>query len=99
MRSIPINKLGVVVHTCHLNYVGSINRRIVVQAGLGMKGRPSLKNNPKGKKSGGMAQLVEGLPKTTGQTSVPPSPHQKEKYIYVHTYTHIYMRERERKKI
>jgi hypothetical protein len=27
-------KVGVVTHTCHLSYVGSINRRIAVQAGV-----------------------------------------------------------------
>jgi hypothetical protein len=36
---------GVLDCVCHPSYVGSINRRIKVQAVLGIKGRPDLKNN------------------------------------------------------
>jgi hypothetical protein len=40
----PIKKLGVVACACHPSYKGSINRKIVVQAGLGINLRPYLKN-------------------------------------------------------
>jgi hypothetical protein len=33
-------RLGVMVCACHLNYTGSINRRIVVQAGWDINVRP-----------------------------------------------------------
>jgi hypothetical protein len=33
-----------VVHACHLRYMGSINRRDVIQAGLGINERPHSKN-------------------------------------------------------
>jgi hypothetical protein len=42
---IPTIKSWVVACACHLSYVGSINRRIVIQAGLGKTIRPALKNN------------------------------------------------------
>jgi hypothetical protein len=43
---ISINKkLSTMVSTCHPSYMGSINRRIVVQAGEGIHVRPYLKNN------------------------------------------------------
>jgi hypothetical protein len=38
-------KLGVVMHTCPPCYGGSINRRIVVYANLGIKARPFPQNN------------------------------------------------------
>jgi hypothetical protein len=37
---ISTNNPGMVVHTCHTSYMESINRRITVQTGLGMKVRP-----------------------------------------------------------
>jgi hypothetical protein len=37
--------LGVLMYAYHLSYVGSINRRIAVHAGLGINARPCLKNN------------------------------------------------------
>jgi hypothetical protein len=37
--------LGMVTHTCHPSYVGSINRRITVQAGMGINVSPILKSN------------------------------------------------------
>jgi hypothetical protein len=37
-------KLVVVAHDCHPSYMGSINRRITVQAGQGISERPYLKN-------------------------------------------------------
>jgi hypothetical protein len=33
-------KLGVMVHVCNSSYAGGVNRRIVVQAGLGINERP-----------------------------------------------------------
>jgi hypothetical protein len=33
------------MYAYHLSYVGSINRRIAVHAGLGINARPYLKNN------------------------------------------------------
>jgi hypothetical protein len=38
-------KLGIVVHICHPSYSGSVNRRIAIQANLGIKARPYSKNN------------------------------------------------------
>jgi hypothetical protein len=44
--SISTNKkLGVVVHICHPSYTRGINRRIVVQIGLGINVKPYMKNN------------------------------------------------------
>jgi hypothetical protein len=50
--------LGVVAHACYPSYVGSVNRRLTVQA------CPSLKQQPVSeitemKSAGGMAQVVE----------------------------------------
>jgi hypothetical protein len=42
--SISSNKPGVIVHTCHPSYLGSIDSRIVVQGT-----KPYLRNNPKHK--------------------------------------------------
>jgi hypothetical protein len=39
LPSQPIKKLGAVIHTCHPNFSGGINRRIVVQAGPDIKAR------------------------------------------------------------
>jgi hypothetical protein len=36
-------KLSMVAHTCHHSYMGSINRRITVQASLGIKSETLLK--------------------------------------------------------
>jgi hypothetical protein len=41
----PIKKLGMVEHSCHPSYAGSINRRTIVQASLGINMRPYHKNN------------------------------------------------------
>jgi hypothetical protein len=49
--------LDIVVHACHPSYAGSINRRIMVQAGQSIKARPYLKNS-KSKKDPGVAQVV-----------------------------------------
>jgi hypothetical protein len=38
-------KLGVVVHTCRPNHVGTINRRIMIQAVQGIKMKPYFKNS------------------------------------------------------
>jgi hypothetical protein len=38
-------KLDMVVCTCHPSYVGIVNRRITVQAGLCINARPYLKSN------------------------------------------------------
>jgi hypothetical protein len=38
-------KLGLMVHTCYPSYVGSINTRILVQAGLSLKAKTLFKNN------------------------------------------------------
>jgi hypothetical protein len=43
--SISTNKLGIVAHACHPNYEGRLNRRIIVQAGLGLNARSYLKYN------------------------------------------------------
>jgi hypothetical protein len=37
--------LGKVVHACHPSLLGSINRKITVQASLGINAKPYLKNN------------------------------------------------------
>jgi hypothetical protein len=44
------NKLGLVVCTCHPNYMESKDSRIMVQAGLGTNVKPNLKNNKNKKK-------------------------------------------------
>jgi hypothetical protein len=54
-------KLHRVTSTCHPSYMESVNRRIVVQASLGIKVRPYSKNN-KAKKAGSVAKVVECLP-------------------------------------
>jgi hypothetical protein len=41
----PNHQLGVVVWACHPSYLGSINRKISIQAGLGVNARPCPKNN------------------------------------------------------
>jgi hypothetical protein len=33
------------VYTCHISSAESLNRRIIVQAGLGINAKPYLKNN------------------------------------------------------
>jgi hypothetical protein len=38
-------KLGTVAYTCHPIYAEGVNRRMVVQAGLGIKAKPYLKSN------------------------------------------------------
>jgi hypothetical protein len=38
-------KLGMVTHTCHPSYMGSVNMRIEVQDGQGINSRRCLKNN------------------------------------------------------
>jgi hypothetical protein len=38
-------KSGMVVHACHTSYVESVNRRVVVQAGLDTNMKPYWKNN------------------------------------------------------
>jgi hypothetical protein len=38
-----------VAHICHPNYMGSINRKIMVQASLGIKLDPHLKNKQSNK--------------------------------------------------
>jgi hypothetical protein len=38
-------KLGVVVNACHLSYARRVNKRIEIQARLGINTRPYLKNN------------------------------------------------------
>jgi hypothetical protein len=56
-RSHLNQELGIVVFTCCLSYVGSINRRIKIQVSLGMSVKLYLKNTP-----GRVAQVVEALP-------------------------------------
>jgi hypothetical protein len=64
--------LGVVVHTCHSSYAGSINRRIKVQAGSGINVRSYLKNN-ESKRAKAVAQVVECLPAKSEALSSNPS--------------------------
>jgi hypothetical protein len=40
-----IKKLDMEVYTCHISSAESLNRRIIVQAGLGINAKPYLKNN------------------------------------------------------
>jgi hypothetical protein len=50
-RCISINKkLGVVAHACHPSYTGNINRRITIQASLGINARLYSKKTYKEKK-------------------------------------------------
>jgi hypothetical protein len=49
------------VHACHLSYVGSINRRVEVQTGVGINVSPYLKNNLI-RKVHGMAYVVKAWP-------------------------------------
>jgi hypothetical protein len=53
-----------VAHTCHPRYAGSVNRRIIVQTGLGINMRLLSKIYLKATKPGGMVQVVEHLPKS-----------------------------------
>jgi hypothetical protein len=50
-----------VVHACHLRYMGSINRRDVIQAGLGINVRDPIQKIPTAKRAGDVAQMVEHL--------------------------------------
>jgi hypothetical protein len=67
-------KLGVLAHACHLSYLVSINRRMVVQAGLGINMRSFPKNS---ENAGGMVQLVEHLSSKLKALSSIPSPPKK----------------------
>jgi hypothetical protein len=56
--SISVNKnLGMVACACHPSYVGSINRRVVVQASPGKKGDP-ISEITRGKKKGGSGDVA-----------------------------------------
>jgi hypothetical protein len=50
-----------VVCNCHSTHAGSVNRRTVAQAGLGLKQDPIFKIT-KAKRTGGIAQVAEHLP-------------------------------------
>jgi hypothetical protein len=50
-------KLGMVVHSCHPTYTRNMNRRIAVQAGLGINGETLSKKIPKAKRTGNIAQV------------------------------------------
>jgi hypothetical protein len=55
-------KLGMVAHACHPSYLGSKNRRLEIQASLGIKvGSYSNNNNNKKKRAWDMAQVIECL--------------------------------------
>jgi hypothetical protein len=41
----PIEKVGMVAHTCHLSFKESISKKVAVQASMGKKIRLHLKNN------------------------------------------------------
>jgi hypothetical protein len=65
-------KLGTVVCACHLSYMGSVNRRILAQPGLGIKVRPYLQNN-KSSKGWGMTHVGKSLPSKHKVLSSNPS--------------------------
>jgi hypothetical protein len=66
---------GMMVHTCHPNYAGSINRRVMIQTHLGINVRPYLKN--KANKARGKAQVVEHNALSSNPST------EKKIYIYV----------------
>jgi hypothetical protein len=79
--------VGVVGHTCHPSYPGSVKRRISVHAGLGINARLYLKNTSS--KKGwvyGLAQLLKHLP---GELKTPRSisglPKENKHYFMVCT--------------
>jgi hypothetical protein len=74
-------KLGVVSCTCHPSYMESVDRRIIVLAGRGIKERPYLKN--KAKRVGSVAQVVEHLPSKCKAVSSNPCTRGKKKFIHV----------------
>jgi hypothetical protein len=76
----PINqqKLGIVAHSCHHRYTGSVNKRITVKASLGINARPYSKI-PKAKKVKRMAQIVECLPSHHKALNSNPKVKKKEK--------------------
>jgi tagatose-1,6-bisphosphate aldolase non-catalytic subunit AgaZ/GatZ len=58
-----------VAHTCHSSYVGSTNRKIVVQAHMGIKQDPISKTT-NAKRAGRVARVIEQV---VGPEFKPPS--------------------------
>jgi hypothetical protein len=52
--------MGMVAHTCHHSYAGSINRGIMIEPSQGRKARPYLKNNKN--KKGWEYDLSDSVP-------------------------------------
>jgi hypothetical protein len=68
----------VVVHTCHLRYLGGINRRITVQACSDVNVRPYLKNNEgRGWQSGSSSQSAS-VASVRPSVQTPVLPKQKQ---------------------
>jgi hypothetical protein len=65
-------KLGVGVHACHPSCERSVNRRMAVQATLGMRVRPYLEK-PKAERAGSMDPVLEPLPSKSEVLSSNPS--------------------------
>jgi hypothetical protein len=51
-----------VAFACHFNYTENINRRVTVQARLGIKSETLLQKMPEAQRAGGLDQVVEHLP-------------------------------------
>jgi hypothetical protein len=62
-----------------LSYTGSVNRRVILQASVGINLRSYLKKIPKSKRAGGMAQVVGGLPNKCEGLSSPNTENNNEK--------------------
>jgi hypothetical protein len=63
-------------YQCHTSYLGSINRRIKVQAHLSIK-RDTISKITKAKRTGSMTQVVELLPRKSKALS--SNPHTSKK--------------------
>jgi hypothetical protein len=76
----PLVKLGVVAHACYSSYIGSVNRRIMLQAGSGINARLYLKKlYLKAQRAGGMAQMLACLPDKCKVLSSNPGTAKKKK--------------------
>jgi hypothetical protein len=81
----PGKKLGVVAHNCHPSYTGYINRRVRVQASLGIK-QNSISKTTNAERAGGRAQVVERLHSKTKALSSAPLLQKKKNRITYKTY-------------
>jgi hypothetical protein len=83
-NSISTNKKqGIVLHTCHHCYAGSINRRTEVRAGLGISDKTLFKKYLKQKRTGRVAQVTECLHSeykalSSSSCTVPPKKNLKD---------------------